>query len=128
MLFRSLDFKYSGSGWSAVWANGFFYRHTQDIEDSSYGTQQVLTGGYYGVTGLAAQPYLWDGEHYHDQLSSEARISFDPVHNLSGTFGLYYSNTHTRFTIPPTYAPGLDGPGTSSCSLAISDPCVVATA
>ena len=40
----TLDFKYSGTGWSVVWANSYFYRHTQDIEDSSYGTQQVLTG------------------------------------------------------------------------------------
>ena len=121
----TLDFKYAGSGWTAVWANSYFYRHTQDIEDSSYGTQQVLTGGFYGVTGLAPSPYLWNGEHYHDQLSSEARVSFDPSRALSGTFGLYYSNTHTRFTIPPTFAPGLSALGTSACSLALADPCVV---
>ena len=40
----SLDLKYSGTGWSVVWANSYFYRHTQDVEDSSYGTQQVLSG------------------------------------------------------------------------------------
>jgi iron complex outermembrane recepter protein len=111
----TLDLKYSGQGWSVVWANAYFYRHTQDIEDSSYGTQQVLTGNYitnpayfnYGVVGLPAQPYLWIGDRNHDQTTSEARFSFDPIHNVSGTFGLYYSNTHTRFTIPPTYAQGL---------------------
>lgn len=121
----TLDFKYSGSGWTAVWANSYFYRHTDDVEDSSYGTQQVLTGGYYAVTGLAPQPYLWQGFHNLDQVASEARISFDPIHNFSGTFGLYYANTHSRFTIPPTYAQGLNGPGTTSCSEAISTPCVV---
>jgi len=121
----TLDFKYTGSGFSVVWANSFFYRHTQDIEDSSYGTQQVLTGGFYGVTGLAPQPYLWDGEHYHDQVASEARISFEPIGGLSGTLGLYYANTHSRFTIPPIYAQGLSTPGTTSCSLAVSTPCVV---
>ncbi len=103
----TLDLKYSGSGWQITWANSYFYRHTQDVEDSSYGTQQVLTGSYYNVVGLPAQPYLWDGEHYHDQVSSELRLSFDPIHNVSGTFGLYYANTHSRFTIPPTYANGL---------------------
>ena len=104
----SLDLKYSGSGWSVVWANSFFYRHTQDVEDSSYGTQQVLATSY-GVTGLPAQPYLWVGDRLHDQVSSEARLSWDPIHNVSGTVGLYYSNTHARFTIPDTYAQGLTG-------------------
>jgi iron complex outermembrane recepter protein len=111
----SLDLKYSGSGWSVLWTNSYFYRHTQDVEDSSYGTQQILTGSTYLVSGLPPQPYLWDGQHYHDQYSSEARLSWDPWHNLSGTLGLYYSNTHTRFMIPPTYATGLDSPGTTAC-------------
>jgi outer membrane receptor protein involved in Fe transport len=119
----TLDLKYSGSGWSFVWANSYFYRHTQDKEDSSYGTQQILYGPTYNVTGLAPQPYLWIGDRYHDQVSSEARLSFDPIHNISGTFGLFYSNTHTRFTIPPTYATGLSGPGTTSCSF--GPPCAV---
>jgi iron complex outermembrane recepter protein len=109
----SLDLKYSGSGWSVVWANGYFYRHTQDVEDSSYGTQQILTSSYE-VTGLQPQPYLWDGQHNHDQYSSELRFSFDPWHNLSGTLGAFYSNTHTKFYIPPTYANGLDS-GTTAC-------------
>jgi len=111
----TLDLKYTGTGYSIVWANSYFYRHTQDVEDSSYGTQQVLTGPVYLVTGLPAQPYLWDGEHYHDQVTSEARLSFDPIHNISGTIGIYYSNTHSRFTIPPTYANGLNSPTTTAC-------------
>ena len=111
----TLDLKYSGSGWTFAWANSYFYRHTQDVEDSSYGTQQILYGPTYLVTGLAPQPYLWVGDRSHDQFSSEARLSFDPIHNVSGTFGLFYSNTHTRFTIPPTNAVGLSAPGTTSC-------------
>ncbi len=116
----TLDFKYSGSGWTVVWANSYFYRHTRDVEDSSYGTQQVLAGPFYLVSGLAAQPYLWDGEHHHDQVASEARLSFEPVHNISGTVGLYYANTHSRFTIPPTYANGL----TAATACAFGGPCV----
>jgi iron complex outermembrane receptor protein len=108
----TLNLKYSGQGWAVVWDNSYFYRHTQDKEDSSYGTQQILATqpcppNYYCVVGLPAQSYIWDGERYHDQYTSEARFSFDPIHNVSGTFGLYYSNTHSRFTIPPTYATGL---------------------
>jgi len=122
----TLDLKYSGSGWSVVWANSYFYRHTHDVEDSSYGTQQILTGPVYLVTGLPAQPYLWVGDRHHDQVSSELRLSFDPIHNVSGTFGLFYSNTHTRFTIPPTYANGLASPGTSACPFGSPQaPCTV---
>ena len=102
----SLDLKYTGQGWSFVSSTSFFYRHTQDVEDSTYGTQQVLAN-YYQVSGLPNQPYLWDGEHFHDQLTEEMRLSFDPWHNLSGTVGAFYSQTHTKFYIPPTYASGL---------------------
>jgi iron complex outermembrane receptor protein len=103
----SLDLKYTGQGWSFVSSSSFFYRHTQDVEDSTYGTEQVLTGSYYNVSGLAGQPYLWDGEHFHDQITEEMRVSFDPWHNISGTIGAFYSQTHTKFYIPPTYASGL---------------------
>jgi len=102
----SLDLKYTGQGWSFVSSSSFFYRHTRDVEDSTYGTQQVLTN-YYQVSGLPNQPYLWDGEHFHDQITEEMRVAFDPWHNLSGTVGAFYSQTHTKFYIPPTYANGL---------------------
>jgi outer membrane receptor protein involved in Fe transport len=102
----SLDLKYTGQGWSFVSSTSYFYRHTADIEDSTYGTQQVLVN-YYQVSGLPAQPYLWDGEHFHNQFTEEMRVAFDPVHNLSGTIGAFYSQTNTKFTIPPTYANGL---------------------
>ncbi len=102
----SLDLKYTGQGWSFVSSTSYFYRHTKDIEDSTYGTQQVLVN-YYQVPGLPNQPYLWKGEHFHDQFTEEMRVSFDPVHNLSGTIGAFYSQTHSKFYIPPTYATGL---------------------
>jgi iron complex outermembrane recepter protein len=102
----SLDLKYTGQGWSFVSSSSFFYRHTRDVEDSTYGTQQVLTN-FYEVSGLPNQPFLWDGEHFHDQITEEMRVSFDPWHNLSGTIGAFYSQTHTKFYIPPTYATGL---------------------
>ncbi len=102
----SLDIHYKGSGWSFVSSTSYFHRHTQDVEDSTYGTQQILSG-YYQVSGLPAQPFLWDGEHYHNQITEEMRASFDPVHNVSGIVGVFYSKTDTRFTIPPTTATGL---------------------
>jgi iron complex outermembrane receptor protein len=102
----SLDLKYAGQGWSFVSSSSFFYRHTEDVEDSTYGTQQVLVN-YYQVSGLPNQPYIWYGEHFHDQLTEELRLSVDPWHNLSGTVGAFYSQTHTKFYIPPTYATGL---------------------
>ena len=102
----SLDLKYTGEGWAFVSSSSFFYRHTRDIEDSTYGTQQILKS-YYGVTTLPAQPFMWDGERFHDQLTEEMRFSFDPVHGLSGTAGLFYARTHSKQYIPPTYAEGL---------------------
>jgi iron complex outermembrane recepter protein len=102
----SLDLNYKGEGWSFVSSSSFFYRHTQDVEDSTYGTQQVLVN-YYQVTTLPPQPYLWDGEHFHDQITEEMRVTFDPWHNLSGTIGAFWSQTHTKFYIPPTFANGL---------------------
>ena len=56
---------------------------------------------------LSEQPFLWDGEHYHNQLTEELRLSFDPDHNLSGTVGVFCSKTRTLFGIPDTYANGL---------------------
>jgi iron complex outermembrane recepter protein len=102
----SLDLKYKGDGFSVVSSSSYFYRHTHDLEDSTYGTQQVLAG-FYGVTTLPAQPFLWDGERYHNQLTEELRLSFDPIHNVSGTVGAFWSNTRSLFYIPPTYANGL---------------------
>ncbi|HEX4585518.1 MAG TPA: TonB-dependent receptor [Burkholderiaceae bacterium] len=102
----SLDLNYRGEGWSLVSSTSYFYRHTRDLEDSTYGTQQILSG-FYQVSGLPPQPYLWDGEHYHGQVAEEIRFSWDPWHNLSGTVGAFYAHTMTRFYIPPTYAHGL---------------------
>src|SRR5579859_906276 len=102
----SLDLTYRGSGFTVISSTSYFHRHTEDIEDSTYGTQQIFAS-YYEVAGLPAQPYLWQGDHTHNEISTETRVSFDPVHNLSGTAGFFFSNTNTLFAIPPTYAPGL---------------------
>jgi outer membrane receptor protein involved in Fe transport len=102
----SLDLSWRGEGWSLVSSSSYFYRHTHDLEDSTYGTQQIFSS-YYMVSGLPPQPYLWDGEHYHNQLTQEVRFSWDPWYNLSGTVGAFYSHTNSKFTIPPTYANGL---------------------
>ena len=102
----SLDLTFHGSGYTITSSTSYFHRHTEDLEDSTYGTQQIFAS-YYEVSGLPAQPYLWQGDHTHNEISSETRISFDPVHNLSGTAGFFFSNTNTLFYIPPTYAQGL---------------------
>jgi iron complex outermembrane recepter protein len=103
----SLELHYKGEGFSVVSSSSYFYRHNHDLEDSTYGTQEVLAGPYYSVTGLPGQPYLWDGERYHNQVTEELRLSFDPIYNLSGTVGAFYSRTRTLFSIPNTYANGL---------------------
>jgi outer membrane receptor protein involved in Fe transport len=103
----SLELNYRGNGYSIVSSTSYFYRHNHDIEDSSYGTQAILAGPYYEVKNLPNQPFLWDGEHYHNQLTEELRLSFDPIYNISGTVGAFWSKTRTLFSIPNTYANGL---------------------
>ncbi len=102
----SIDLKFRGDGLSLVSSTSYFQRRNQDIEDSTYGTQQILSG-YYGVSALPAQPFVWNQEHYHDQLTEELRLAFDPGNGVSGTVGAFYSNTHTSLSIPPTTAQGL---------------------
>ncbi len=102
----SLTLKYRGDGWDLVSATSYFHRQTEDIEDSTYGTQQIFAS-YYQVSGLPPQPYFWQGDHYFNQFSNETRFSFKPVHGISGTFGLFVSNSRALFYIPPTYANGL---------------------
>jgi iron complex outermembrane recepter protein len=103
----SLDLNYHGEGWSLVSSTSYFYRRTRDLEDSTYGTQQILTGSFYQLSGLPAQPFLWEGLHYHGQFAEEVRASWNPWHDLSGTVGAFYAHANTRFYIPPTYARGL---------------------
>ncbi len=102
----SLALDYHINGWKFESSTSYFYRHTQDVEDSTYGTQQV-NQEYYKLFGLAPQPYLWKGEHYTNQTTEELRASFEPWHHLSGTFGVFYSITRSLFSIPPLSASGL---------------------
>jgi iron complex outermembrane recepter protein len=103
----SLDLSYKGEGFNVVSSTSYFYRHTHDLEDSTYGTEQFFYYYGYGANSVPNQPFTWDGEHHHNQITEEARISFDPVHNLSGTAGVFVSHTNVLFYIPNTYAQGL---------------------
>jgi iron complex outermembrane recepter protein len=106
----SFDLTYHGDGWTVVNSESYFHRHTRDVEDSTYGTQQA-NASFFGVTtgpgGLPAQPFLWVGDHTLDSYTTETRLSVEPIYNLSGTIGFYYSNSQARFSIPPIYASGL---------------------
>jgi iron complex outermembrane receptor protein len=102
----ALELTYRGSGWKIASSTSFFDRRTEDVEDSTYGTQQVLTS-VYQATAVPAQPFIWIGRHDERQVTSETRLSFEPIHRLSGTLGIFYSNAHTLFAVPPTYASGL---------------------
>ena len=109
-ILPSLDITYHGDGFTVVNSESYFHRHTRDVEDSTYGTQQA-NESFYGITsgpgGLPAQPFLWVGDHYLDSYTTETRVTTDPIYNLSSTFGFYYSNNNARFYIPPINARGL---------------------
>src|SRR5271154_6322675 len=100
----SLDVSYKGNGFNVVSSTSYFYRHTHDLEDSSYGTQQFFYYYNYGANAVPNQPFTWDGEHYHNQITEEARISFDPVHNPAtqddrSIFGELYYKLFDRFNL-----------------------------
>jgi outer membrane receptor protein involved in Fe transport len=102
----SIDLDYKGNGWELVNSTSYFYRHTADLEDSTYGTIEVFEGSFYGVPNPPKQPYTWVGNHGLEQVSTETRLTFDPIYNISGTVGVFYSNSHTKFAIPADYAVG----------------------
>ncbi|HEV2703601.1 MAG TPA: TonB-dependent receptor plug domain-containing protein, partial [Steroidobacteraceae bacterium] len=102
----ALELRYQGNGWTVVSSSSFFDRGSLDVEDSTYGTQQVLTS-LYAASGVPAQPYLWTGRHSDHQVTSETRLSFEPAHRVSGTVGFFYSDARTSFYIPPIQASGL---------------------
>lgn len=102
----ALELTYQGSGWKIASSTSFFDRRTQDVEDSTYGTQQVLAS-VYQATAVPAQPFIWIGRHEDRQVTSETRLSFEQIHRLSGTFGIFYSNAHAIFSVPAIYASGL---------------------
>ncbi len=110
----SIDFTYHGAGFTIINSTSYFYRQTQDNEDSTYGTQQIFgitsypgQAFNYGVSSLPNQPYIWVGKHSQREYTNEFRVSFDPIHNISGTVGIFYSHTDVRFSIPDTVVQGL---------------------
>lgn len=102
----SLTLRYRHGAVSIVSATSYFYRHNRDIEDSTYGTEQILRS-YYGVSSLPAQPFLWDQENDENQFTEELRLSFRRVLGVSGTVGAFFARTRSALSIPPTYARGL---------------------
>ena len=102
----SLTIHYRHGNLRIVSATSYFYRHNRDIEDSTYGTEQILRS-YYGVTSLPAQPFLWDQKNYENQFTQEIRLSFTRFLGISGTVGAFFARTRSVLSIPPTYARGL---------------------
>ena len=105
-LLPSLGIDYRGGTVRLVFATSYFYRHNRDIEDSTYGTQQILQNDY-GVTSLPAQPFLWDQENYENQFTQELRVSFKGLLGVSGTVGAFYARSRSVLSVPPQYARGL---------------------
>ncbi len=102
----SIDIVYHSEFVTVQSSTSYFYRRNSDIEDSTYGTEQIFHS-YYGVNSLPNQPFLWDQEHRQNQLTEELRGSFTTNPYLTGTIGAFASRTRSTLSIPPTYAQGL---------------------
>ena len=102
----SLEIHYRRGKLRIVSATSYFYHHNRDIEDSTYGTEQILQS-YYGVATLPAQPFLWDQENYENQFTEELRLAFKGVLGTSGTVGAFFARSRSALSVPPEYARGL---------------------
>ncbi len=107
----SLVLEYRGDGWTVDSSTSYFYRHTHDEEDDTEGSIQALQN-YLGYTSEPGVGYAWGQTASTEQLTQETRLAFDPIYNLSGTVGVYYSKQHlSGLEIPPVSAPGLASSG-----------------
>jgi iron complex outermembrane recepter protein len=105
----SLQLNYKGEGFDVVSATTYFWRYTNDIENGTEGTYQAAET-FFGFNA-PPQPDPWYLNSTSDRFTQETRVSFDKIHGVSGTIGLYYSRTSNDTVFPPNYLPGLAAAG-----------------
>ena len=103
-LLPSLQLDWKGDGWSLTSATSYFARDAHDYEDSTEGTTEI--NRFFGLS-LPPQPFAWTADRPLRQVSHETRLSWDPIDDVSGTIGLFYSHARQGFVIPPIYGAGL---------------------
>lgn len=105
----AIDVAYAGQGWSLASSSSYFERASFDQENGTEGTTYALAGA--GFTALPGIPLMWFADINTTRFAHETRISFDPIHHVSGIFGVYYANKHLAILLPPAYTPGLAASG-----------------
>lgn len=105
----SIDVDFSGNGFKLTSSTSFFYRQTLDTDDGTEATSQLMAS--IGFNPTPADVYQWHQSSATSQFTEEARVAFDPFHNLSGVVGLYYSHSLLSGGLPAEFAPGLEASG-----------------
>lgn len=104
----SLDLAWRGDGWRIDSTTGYLSRDIHEVEDSTTGTAQFLAS--IG-TPLADQPYAWTSHRRRTQWSHETRLAFGDPDGLNGMAGVFLSQAHDDFVIPPIFGAGLAAAG-----------------
>lgn len=105
----SIQLNYNGSGFDVVSSTTYFSRRTDDIENGTEGTYYAAQS-YFGFNGTP-QPDPWYQDEPDHRFTQETRLSFDKIHGVSGTAGVYYSHTAQVIVGLPNYLPGLAASG-----------------
>ncbi|MFT3906404.1 MAG: TonB-dependent receptor [Steroidobacteraceae bacterium] len=101
----SLRLAYQGAGYEAVSSTSYFRRRSEVSWDVSEAVSQAMSR-IYGVLDYSEPVqdfYNTDAGVFQQEL----RVSTDPWHNLSATFGAFYSSSKSKFWRAPRVVPGL---------------------
>jgi iron complex outermembrane recepter protein len=109
----SLVLNYRGSEFSITSSTSYFDREVVDREDATEGTDWYFTN----ILGLPLPPSLpipWDITVPQRRVTNETRVTFEPVHGVSGIFGAYYSRQNFNEIDDGHDLPGIAASGLTS--------------
>lgn len=110
----SLTFVYKGAGFTVTSSTSYFDRYVRDVEDGSEGTQWYFanSGYLYPIPANTALPTVLTIPQR--RTTSETRVTFDPVHGISGILGVYYSRQYSNELDNSGSLPGIAASGATS--------------
>jgi outer membrane receptor protein involved in Fe transport len=109
----SLTLNYRGNGFTVTSATSYFDEVVDDKEDASEGTNWFYTNNL-GLSFAPSLPIPWDVSTPQRVTSNETRVSFDPVHGISGVAGIFYAKAYFNQIDDGHYLPGIAASGLTS--------------
>jgi iron complex outermembrane recepter protein len=109
----SVTLNYRGNGFTITSSTSYFDRDVLDTEDATEGTDWYFAN-IYGLAFPATLPIPWDESIPQRRTTNETRVTFEPVHGLSGIFGIYVSRQYSNENDNGHYLPGIAASGLTS--------------